>query len=162
MSALVTLPMVIAHVESGSNPHAVRFEPATYAGKMILDAASMAILNRITEIHDCSHETAKVLYSTSFGFFQIMGFDLYGELGYDQTVFTYCDDQEAQYALFAKFVQAHNINYGVSELAAHRLARTKFGTVYNGDGEAYANEIESALFYFKVPVARDANGEAIA
>ena len=152
MVTTLSLATIIARVESTNNPNALRFEWLTYSGKMIQNNASIAILKTIARIHDCSSDTAKMIYSTSWGFFQIMGFDLYGELGYQQPVASYFEDHDAQYAMFAKFVQSKNINYGVNELAGSRLTRVKFGTIYNGDGEDYANSIESSLKFYGVQI----------
>lgn len=153
MVSTLSLATIIARVESSNNPSALRFEWLTFSGRMIANSASIEILKNIAKINDCSADTAKMIYSTSWGFFQIMGFALYGDLGYEQPVATYFEDHDAQYAMFAKFVQARNINYGVNELAASRLTRVKFGTVYNGDGEDYANEIESSLKFYGVEIS---------
>lgn len=150
MSALVTLPTLIAQVESSSRPDAMRFEPDTYGGSMITNNASRPILARIADCHLCSIITAKMIYSTSWGFFQLMGFVLYGELGYEQTVAAFMDDHDAQYALFSKFVQSKGINYNVDYLAQNKDARVKFGATYNGDGQAYATGIEAAMKHFNI------------
>ena len=74
---MITLAQVIARVESADNPYALRFEPATYLniGQSRFDLARAAAKS----VNKCSIDTANVILSTSWGRFQIMGFNLYAK-----------------------------------------------------------------------------------
>ena len=74
---MITLAQVIARVESADNPYALRFEPATYLniGQSRFEPAR----DRAKSINACSADTANMILSTSWGRFQMMGFNLFAK-----------------------------------------------------------------------------------
>jgi hypothetical protein len=141
MSKFNSLEAIIADIESAGNNFAMRFEPGVYARTQIqtrygnmIDAAKLR--NR------CSRETAKIICSVSWGRFQIMGFNLYDQLGlnYPFSVGQFMSDADAQAQLFRQFCEARKIYYSVLELQSNPAAVTRFAKIYNGS-TAYADKI---------------------
>jgi hypothetical protein len=62
----------IAQIESNDNQYALRFEPHVYSRNK-----KQPILDNIIKLNRCSHDTAKMIYSTSWGCWQLMGFNIY-------------------------------------------------------------------------------------
>jgi hypothetical protein len=156
MTPTINLADVIAYVESRGDSFALRFEPATYTalttGAMTPEHAD--IVSAIATIHNCSVPTAQVIYSSSWGRFQIMGFNLYGPtIQLKTTVFAYCADDIAQIAAFDALVTSMGLGGETAPmLATDPQARIAFGAKYNGNGPAYANEIAVACVHFGLQV----------
>ena len=145
----VNLFDIIAWVESKNNPHAMRFEPGVYNGftsKRLSDAWHNALA-----FNDCSEGTADMIYSTSFGATQIMGFNLYDGL-YNGDVVKFMDDPIAQAVAFDSFCASKQIKCTVDDIAGFPVLRSHFAKVYNGDADAYAAQIVLALQHFGVKV----------
>lgn len=138
---------VIATVESAINYRAVRFEPATYERLSASRSDSQkAIIATIQLVHGCSWGTALMIFSTSFGATQIMGFNLYGQRSsYRDSFFAFCDDDMEQLNSFYEFV-GHDPKTNVSPkvLASSASARIAFAMTYNGS-PSYADNIVAAL-----------------
>ena len=137
---------VIAWVETKNNPHAMRFEPTVYTGfpsKRLSTAWA-----RIRSVNNCSEGTADMIYSTSFGAVQVMGFNLYsGSYGGD--IVSFCGDTIAQATVFEEFVSNNGILCTPDTLAAQPAVRSSFARKYNGDQTgAYAAQIVYALQHF--------------
>lgn len=147
----VNLFDVIGYVETKNTPRALRFEPATYA--RVASGAWTPLLDTIARINQCSQSTARMIYSTSWGAAQLMGFNLY-DLGYTLDVVTFANDVIAQAAMFEKFITAKGIAADVNTLATVPAARKFFARVYNGDADAYEPLIVQALEHFGVEVAK--------
>lgn len=143
----IDLFTVIATVESTINYRAVRFEPATYEKLSASRSDSQkAIIATIQAAHRCSWGTALMIYCTSFGATQIMGFNLYGpQSGYRNTFFDFCDSDAEQVQSFYEFVGHHpDTNVSPSVLASSGAARLAFALRYNGSPD-YADAIVAAL-----------------
>lgn len=152
----VNLFDIIAWVESKNNPHAMRFEPTVYehveGGTFISDPADKIIAN-IKTIHNCSQGTACMIYSTSWGATQVMGFNLYAGL-YNGTVVDFMADTIAQIGVFNAFCANKRIVCLPSDLATTPMLRSHFATVYNGDAVAYSAQIVYALLHFGFQVTQ--------
>lgn len=150
----VSLFDVIAWVESKNNPHAMRFESAVYVHLSQGPGAWMqSILDKITKIHSCSHGTAMMIYSTSFGATQIMGFNLYDGL-YAGDVASFMSDPIAQVVAFDSFCAAKHVKCSVTDIAGYPMVRTHFAKIYNGNADAYAAQIVYALQHFGIAVTQ--------
>lgn len=149
----VSLFDVIAWVESKNNPHAMRFEPAMYqhvtTGGALLNGIHVAIM----KANNCSNGTADMIYSTSFGATQIMGFNLYDSL-YGGDVASFMYDTIAQAAAFDSFCARKQIKCTVEDIAGFPLLRAHFAKVYNGNADAYAAQIVYALQHFGIAVTQ--------
>lgn len=149
----VQLSDVIAWIESRGNPHALRFEPLVFShlttGAMTSEHAS--IVNRIVRIHNCSIPTAQVIYSTSYGLYQLMGFNLYADDSVNSTdldVVSFCASSTEQTRVFNTFVSRKLITYDPATLAFYESSRQTFARVYNGDEQAYSSQIVASLKHF--------------
>lgn len=147
---------LIAWVETKSNCRAVRFEPATYAAIAAARSDSQKLLiAKIQSACACSWGTALMIYSSSWGAVQLMGFNLYADqIGYEKSIIDFCDDQGAQRTTFARFLAWKKLDtFSVDMLSASLTNRQAFGKTYNGDGAAYADAIAAALHHFNLPVS---------
>jgi hypothetical protein len=145
---------IISYVETKHNSRAVRFEPATYEKLSVGRTDSQkAIIATIQARNKCSWGTALMIYSTSFGSTQLMGFNMYGpEVNVQTDIIGYCDDEIVQVDSFYRFLKQVKLDdITVAQLAASSVARMRFAVTYNGS-PAYAAEIIDALksYHFSV------------
>jgi hypothetical protein len=152
---------VVAWVETKNNRSAVRFEPTTY-NKFGSDAArtnkiAQAILARIQIINVCSVHTAAMIYSSSWGAYQLMGFNVYAGPSFDMPVAEYLACETVQRASFVEFLTRCSIgNVTPEQLAASQSLRLKFAMKYNGS-IAYETPLCAALEHFGFSVAKTIN-----
>jgi hypothetical protein len=145
---------IISWVETKHNSSAVRFEPATYEKLSVARTDSQkAIIARIMQRNECSWGTALMIYSTSFGQVQLMGFNIYGPtVNYDSNVIEYCNEGSSQENSFLLFIRSVGLaDITVAQLAASVVARHRFAITYNGSPE-YADNIVAALKSYGIPV----------
>lgn len=147
-SAMIpTLAQLISWIESRDDINALRFEPKIYATNRFSDKK---LLQTIAACNHCSFETARVISAISWGEFQDMGFDLYGELGYRGHILDFvCGLTNLPLQFFNDYVDLKNIAYTVGDLASSQTKREHFALVYNGSIE-YAQNIVEALQHFGV------------
>lgn len=140
---------IIAWIESKNNPHAMRFEPGVYAG--FTSKRTSNAWRNARAFNACSDGTADMIFSTSFGATQIMGFNLYDGL-YAGDVVKFMDDPIAQAVAFDSFCAQKQIKCTVDDIAGFPVLRAHFAKIYNGDANAYAAQIVYALRHFGVAV----------
>jgi len=99
-------PELIAFVESGYDPHALRFEEYFYR---ILKSHDEDI-NKVAEINVCSKNTARMICATSWGLYQLLGYNIYINLGYDDRIFNFLKDLTLQLEYFKNFVKRIAVN----------------------------------------------------
>ena len=133
---LENLPLarVISQIESSNLPDAIRFEPAIY--QKFATASPHRMIRSIQLMHDCDLATANMLASTSWGLYQIMGYNLI-DLGLDVTFFQYLDNSNLQKVFFLKFVNDHNINFTTAEVYTDQEKGVRFAETYNGSDAYY-------------------------
>ena len=128
---------VIARIESSGNPRALRFEPAFFEHISSLPGGLSqvegVILDDIQSIHGCDRMTALMIYSTSWGLYQFMGMNIYGDHGYTSSLFEFCSSPISQTQIFHEFLLHEGISYSVDELKLDAAKRAHFAEVYNGD-----------------------------
>lgn len=97
------LSEIIAHVESDNNKLAFRFEEELYKQ---YDAKKVGrrVFNYVKRIHNCSDNSAKVILSSSWGKYQILGINLYNICSIGKTVFEYLYDENLQDQTFQVFI----------------------------------------------------------
>lgn len=139
-----TLEELISDIESGGNQYAMRFEPLVYERTQNSNRYE-AMVNVAKSRNKCSRATACMIVATSWGKFQIMGFNLYdpSSLDYPHSVGQYMADTDDQAGTFKTFCQRKNIYFSVTDLLDETLA-LRFARVYNGADE-YAKRIASRL-----------------
>lgn len=135
---------IIKLIESDNNNQAVRFEPHFFHRLRKRKFNDRAI-QRIKEIHKCNTTTAYMIASTSWGYFQIMGYNLYFYGLTNKTVFEYLFDEEEQEKAFEKFIQIKNISFTVEELLEDESKIKRFAKLYNGDEIGYSRKIQRLL-----------------
>jgi len=94
------LGFYVACVESNVNQFAIRFEENYY--KKNLDHK---ILEIIRHCNNCSRDTAKMIASTSWGQYQILGINLYSICEYYSEIGKYLCDDDLQYITFERFIK---------------------------------------------------------
>jgi len=126
-----TLARVIATVESGPFPYAMRFENSLWDHPAQMPSASIRpamVANR------CNAVTAQMICATSWGLFQIMGFNLYGSLGLTIAIGPFLFDTEQQFNAFNKFVRLNGFDAANFDFTDEALVE-RFSRSYNGPGD---------------------------
>ena len=144
----ITLADVVAQVESSDNPDAIRYEPIVHSRfKNITPGTdNYYILENIMKYNNCNLQTACVLASMSFGKYQIMGENLYGNMiDLKYGVIDYLSDEEDQEISFEVFVSKIGFYYGQIFYLMTDNDLLKFATRYNGPGnpEAYVKAMKN-------------------
>jgi hypothetical protein len=141
---------IISWVETKHNSMAVRFEPSTYNKLSATRTDSQkAIIANIVKYCACSWGTALMIYSSSWGETQIMGFNLYGpDINYTDSVIKFCVDLPMQQTAFNKLVASMKLaDITVAQLAVSKVARARFAVTYNGSSDYSANIVEALKAY---------------
>ncbi|MGH2612638.1 MAG: N-acetylmuramidase domain-containing protein [Rhabdochlamydiaceae bacterium] len=125
------LQQIIIHIESSGNPHAMRFEPQFRAHLCEHIYDDNKIIHVIQTINKCSRDTALTIAATSWGEFQIMGYNLY-DLKYANDVITFCSTQKSQFDYFNKFLLSHDLTYSWKYMKDHKSELDNFAFEYNG------------------------------
>jgi hypothetical protein len=139
-----SLARIIARVESSGNISAVRFEPTVYDG-LSLNDREQSLIEKIAALNICSHDTARVIFSSSYGLYQIMGFNVY-QLGFDVPILAFWQSDEVQLRCLQKFLNNHQINLPWSTLKDDPAKLGDFAARYNGPNGrvTYANAMRRA------------------
>ena len=124
----ITLIDVIAELESSNNQYALRFE-----SELMLITYNSEILNTIIKYNQCDEITAKMIYNTSWGLYQIMGFNLYS-MGLKTNVIAYCAEKSIQTIYFIQFLSENNINFKIQDMLQNNNLMASFIKTYNGNG----------------------------
>lgn len=120
------LALVIRDIESSDNPHAIRFEATLYSSSNV-----GAIWSTIAAKNKCTLGTAKMIAYTSYGWYQIMGFNLY-ELGLDSDIADYMTDTALQTQLYGEFLDKKKINVRLAAMLVNQNLLDLFAVTYNG------------------------------
>jgi|SRR5579859_1709931 len=136
-----SLASAVAQVESAGFPYAMRFEMGLFEAGY---GAGKPEISVIMGAHKCNMVTARTIYCTSYGLFQIMGFNLYGPLGWTNAVAPFMFDPEQQLAMFNKFCSLNGVDpqtFDWSDAAVEDFARK-----YNGPGNVadYSAKLKAA------------------
>jgi hypothetical protein len=169
----VGVSTIISWIESRGNTGALRFEPMVYA-RIHASMEADKIIQSIRKIHNCTYETAAVIYSTSFGEYQMMGCSLYDPALCNMkiTIADYLKNIEidttgyypivtsgftnhcmlAQDYSFMVFLPKKGIMISTSDLQTKPDVRQRFAIRYNGS-PTYANNIVESLQHFGLSVS---------
>jgi hypothetical protein len=136
------LSAAIAAIESSGDPWAMRFEPALYQRP-----PRPRIINAIMTACRCNAATARVIYCTSFGLYQIMGFNLYGACNVRVSAGEYMSNAALQNDALASFLRTAGFAATADDLLRDNKLLMHFATMYNGVGNVanYANKLKAAL-----------------
>jgi hypothetical protein len=146
-----TLFDIISEIETAKNQYGIRFEPTVFA-RFQNEAYERRenisqILRRIVHANLCTLDTAKVIFSSSFGSVQAMGFNVYG-FNYLLSIGEFLGSVLDQMKSFNDFL-THN---GLKEITPDMLAtqvvlREKFALRYNGS-LVYMQSMIASLQHF--------------
>ncbi len=143
----LTLWDIIARVESNNNLEALRFEPEYYQRRVARNDWDNTIIQNIRAANACSLGTARMIYCTSWGAVQIMGFNLYNAGGFKFSVAKFLAGEHYQVNEFRRFLKGNSLTHYTPEiLKISEDARIHFAKVYNG-ASSYAGLILSAINY---------------
>lgn len=138
----ILLSQCVAQVESAGNLLAMRYEPdATPTPASIQAVRSHAVGGYM------DFTTARMVASTSWGMYQIMGFNLWSTLHYSKTLTEYLTSARDQRAAFEKFI--NKIGFTDGPFALMSITEVdKFAGLYNGS-QVYAASLQNAYQYLK-------------
>lgn len=136
---------IIRNIESSGRQFAMRFEPhvfrRTYEGEYNVE------IDNARRLNGCSVETARVIVSTSWGWYQIMGFNLYmpGKRCITYAVGEFMSLGGVQESYFEDFCKDRGIFFTDEQLKKEENLRT-FARIYNGPGNIleYADRMRKA------------------
>ncbi|MGH9436394.1 MAG: N-acetylmuramidase domain-containing protein [Terriglobia bacterium] len=157
------LAYIISQVEASGFSGALRFEPSVYRevmyalqtgcdGTLACNAAhakhvsdnARVLVSTIAKINRCTDDTARVLYATSFGLYQIMGYNLYS-LGLSSPISNYLNGVQSrtlQDGMFSKFLAGHGLAFTWDEMARDPDKLNYFALHYNGS-VAYGDRMKA-------------------
>ena len=135
----MTLFQLIAEIESGKCPYALRYEPLFEPS-----AFAVAKIKRAHRPAYMSDATARMVAQTSWGSVQIMGENIWTICEFDGTYQEFVNSYEAQERCFRNFLTARGIDYSVNELKQDPEKRARFARRYNGSTE-YAKKIMNII-----------------
>jgi hypothetical protein len=133
---------LIKAIESSNNFCAMRFERKVF--NRITDKGFTPVIGSIQKFNHCSSDTARMIYSTSWGAYQMMGFNLYDGLKVPVSIGEFLKDYCLQDETFYQYVQWKNILYTIDELRDDRVKRDMFSLRYNGSTD-YSIKIETYI-----------------
>lgn len=145
---MITTSEVIAQIESSGRIDAMRFEPSMFKriSTVAYDKAVYNIIHSIFRYNFCDLSTSEVIYCTSWGMFQLMGFNIYGRMQYTKSIIEFCSDPNIQEKFFNTFLMDNNINFTPTDLMNDPEKLREFARIYNGDTTgAYAAKILSTI-----------------
>ena len=128
-----TLAAIIRNVESGCRLSAIRYEPGIFASLAQVES-NAPLIKKIAGINACDIETAKIIFSSSFGFWQEMGFNIY-DLGYQLSILEFWWSQSDQRNIYDAFIIKNDINFSWAEMLADQKKMEEFAHVYNGPAD---------------------------
>lgn len=142
---MITLAQVLSRVESSDNPYALRFEPATHQD--VVQGRFSQAVSRAQIANSCSLATAQIIAATSWGRYQIMGFNMYADPGRPSVGLFLGSPAEQTYEL-SKFLGPldHDPGEDAAWIMSDVNKRQNFASRYNGTGNvaSYATAMISA------------------
>jgi hypothetical protein len=113
---------VIKTVESSNNQYAFRFEEQLYFQHRSIKSKLSKVLKTVKMLNNCSDATALMIISTSWGFFQILGINVYGMCGYEKSIIDFLHSKDEQEKIFHTFCAFQKINLEETEKDLIKIA----------------------------------------
>jgi hypothetical protein len=151
---------VIAQIESGMKPHAMRFDRRLFnvlSQELHELGQARADARFARHCNSCDIDTALVICSTRYGLFQLSGSQIYGpDLRLDAPIASFLGNAELQGEAVRRLLAARRVDYSPAALAVHE-GRLRFAAAFRGSA-TYAEQLRLALDAFGVlpPSARAA------
>lgn len=149
-----SLQEVVAAVESGGIRTATRYEPDVYASPWIAFGSDWATTVATAQLRHggegaCSIYTARMICSTSWGAYQLMGFDLYHpSVDCQVRFYEVLADPMIQAATWRRLVRSGGFDPDTFNLSDDQLLE-RFARFYNGPGNVQG-------YHDRLVAARDA------
>jgi hypothetical protein len=124
------LAAIIRNVESSGRLSAVRFEPGIHNSLAQLDS-NLPLIEKIAGFNACNIDTAKIIFSSSFGLWQMMGFNVYS-YEFDNPILKFWESELVQRSIYDAFIVRNDINFSWREMLGDRTKLEKFARIYNG------------------------------
>ena len=134
---MILLSDCVAQVESANNPCAMRYEP-----DYVPTLTSIQSVQKYATAGYMDATTARMIASTSWGKFQIMGANLYAVLKFEDTLLDYLSDAGQQLVTFQDFIAHLGFTDGPFAMMSD-ASLLKFARLYNGS-EVYAESLKHA------------------
>ena len=134
---MILLSDCVAQVESSGNPLAMRYEP-----DYLPTLTSIQLTQKFATNGYMDTNTARMIASTSWGKFQIMGANLYAVLKFEGTLLDYLSDAGQQLVTFQDFIAHLGFTDGPFAMMSD-ASLLKFARLYNGS-EVYAESLKRA------------------
>lgn len=126
----ILLSDVVAEVESSNSPWAIRFEPGYQPSANGISGAKNYASGTWMDSN-----TAHMICQTSWGRCQIMGDNLYNELGYANSIWHFVETPSDQLAMFRLFIKKG------------KFSDAPFETLTKADLDAFALYYNGAIVY---------------
>ena len=129
---------VIASIESNNRREAIRYERAVH--QQVINGLYESSVNECRKWQpSCSLYTARMICSTSWGLYQIMGFNIYDtRFMFRKTLVEFLESTGEQTLLLEQFLNSKDINYRVDAMLADAAMLERFVRLYNGPGNVPA------------------------
>lgn len=135
----------LAKIESNDWPEAIRFEPLVYAKR---DSHAQHIIDAIVKANRCTRHTAAVIYSSSYGCWQLMGFNLYASWNAPHvSVGFFMSSRENQRNAIRRFMERNGLDGFTQAQLLTKEGSEAFAKKYNGPGNVieYGSRLRNAL-----------------
>ncbi len=141
----ILLSRVVARVEATDFPYPIRYEEAD-AKQFGLPSWGANAYRRIIDRNKVNPPTARVIFWSSWGMWQMMGFNLYGDfIDWPNAVIPFAFDTENQLQVFKRFIgSGHFSDQDFNVMDADTVYA--FARFYNGPGNpsAYVASLRKA------------------
>lgn len=148
ITILPKLSEVIASIESNGLKSAIRFEPSLHDRSLNGQSHINFALTNIALYNRCTLETARVISCTSWGLFQLMGFNLYNPpISLKVPILEFVSNEDMQGSALNAFLDHNSMLVGVATLRDDLQERLDFARKYNGPAEtsSYAAKLYAAI-----------------
>lgn len=128
------LAVVIKHIESDNNMDAMRFESGTF--RACQNGNYRPSVTNAQKANNCSLTTSHMICATSWGQYQIMGFNIYADKsGFSGNIMGFMKSLERQDDMYARFLETNGLeDFSLDLILATQERLTQFITKYNGPG----------------------------
>lgn len=143
---MTLLSAVISRIESDDNDAAMRFEPHIYVRASQDRGPYESALKAAQRANRCSRLTACMILATSWGRFQIMGFNIYGKCKFANSVLI-CADVLTSSNLLARFFDGSPFKSDENVKIWDNERIRKFAAFYNGKGnvDEYSSRMSQVI-----------------
>lgn len=139
---MISLGAVIKQVESSNNYGAMRFELSVF-DKLNKRKIVPTFLVGAKVKNKCSYQTALMICATSWGAWQLMGFNIYKVCEFPGTIRDFLCDPSEQDRCAELFLQSRGFSSATDFATISKDELAKFASIYNGPSnvDAYTKRL---------------------